>query len=89
MRQETSLFCTSLNIKITSANQGNKVFIKVFQNKMADQAGSEATQVLQFVPFSSAIEIGFWHKLTKNKLEKFKLDDSLKSLHGSFVNSKY
>ena len=56
---------------------------------MADHTGSEATQVLQFVPFSSAIEIGFWHKLTKNKLEKFKLDDSLKTLHGSFVNSKY
>ena len=51
---------------------------------MADQAA-----VLKFVPFSSAIEIGFWHKLTKNKLEKFKLDDSLKNLFGSFVNSKY
>lgn len=44
--------------------------------------------ILQFVPFSSAIEIGFWHKLTKNKLEKYKLDDSSQNLHGLFVNSK-
>jgi len=52
---------------------------------MADNNSS----ILQFVPFSSAIEIGFWHTLTKNKLEKYKLDDSIQDLYGSFVNSKY
>jgi len=44
-------------------------------------------QVLQFVPFSSAVDVGFWHKLTKNKLEQYKLDDSSKSINGSSVNN--
>ena len=45
--------------------------------------------LIQYVPFSSAVDIGFWHKLTKNKLEVYKLDDSSKFIRGIFVNSKY
>ena len=53
-------------------------------NKMAM---TEEGQILQFVPFASAIEVGFWHKLTRKKLEEFKLDDSARNIIGSYSNS--
>lgn len=43
--------------------------------------------LLKFVPFSSAIDIGFWHKLTQFKLEKYKLDEDPKDIVGTFVNN--
>lgn len=43
--------------------------------------------LLKFVPFSSAIDIGFWHKLTQHKLEKYKLDESPNEVSGTFVNN--
>ena len=46
---------------------------------------SEAS--LQFVPFLSTIEHGFWAKLADLKLNIFKLDDSKKSLSGFYSNS--
>ena len=49
-----------------------------------DEAGS----LLQFVPFSSAIDVGFWHKLTQKKLEEFKLDESARTIRGSYCNSR-
>eukprot|EP00794_Sanderia_malayensis_P006895 gene6895-7673_t len=45
------------------------------------------TSLLQFVPFSSAIEVGFWHTLTRKKLEEFKLDDSSRNISGNYVNN--
>lgn len=42
---------------------------------------------LQFVPFLSAIENGFWAKLADLKLNVLKLDDSKKVLHGFYSNS--
>ncbi|XP_057314332.1 ubiquitin-like modifier-activating enzyme ATG7 isoform X2 [Hydractinia symbiolongicarpus] len=44
-------------------------------------------KLLQYLPFASAVDIGFWHKLTKNKLEHYKLDDSAQKITGSFVNN--
>jgi len=43
--------------------------------------------VLQFVPFLSTIENGFWTKLADLKLNIFKLDDSKKPLKGFYCNS--
>ncbi|XP_065059146.1 ubiquitin-like modifier-activating enzyme ATG7 isoform X2 [Rhopilema esculentum] len=55
-------------------------------NKMAM---TEEGQILQFVPFASAIEVGFWHKLTRKKLEEFKLDDSARNIIGSYSNNGF
>ena len=52
---------------------------------MAGDGGS--SKMLQFVSFSSAIDIGFWHKLTQNKLEKYKLDETPQEISGTFVNN--
>ena len=50
---------------------------------------AESESLLQFVPFSSAIEVGFWHELTRKKLEVYKLDDSARKVKGYYVNSEY
>ena len=46
-----------------------------------------SVQALQFAPFLSTIENGFWTKLADLKLNVFKLDDSKKSLKGFYCNS--
>ncbi|KFM67470.1 Ubiquitin-like modifier-activating enzyme ATG7, partial [Stegodyphus mimosarum] len=43
-------------------------------------------KLLQFAPFSSAIETGFWYQLTKMKLEIFKLDDAPVNIRGFYSN---
>ena len=51
-------------------------------------AVSGGQNALQFVPFSSAVDAAFWHRLTQNKLEVYQLDDKPKPLQGYYVNSK-
>uniref|UniRef100_A0A3Q3J1I1 Ubiquitin-like modifier-activating enzyme ATG7 n=1 Tax=Monopterus albus TaxID=43700 RepID=A0A3Q3J1I1_MONAL len=41
---------------------------------------------LQFAPFSSALEAGFWHQLTQRKLNDYRLDESPKSIKGYYYN---
>uniref|UniRef100_A0A8C6ULC4 Ubiquitin-like modifier-activating enzyme ATG7 n=1 Tax=Neogobius melanostomus TaxID=47308 RepID=A0A8C6ULC4_9GOBI len=41
---------------------------------------------LQFAPFSSALEAGFWHQLTQKKLNDYRLDESPKSIKGFYYN---
>ena len=55
----------------------------------ASKEGESLASLLQFVPFASAIEVGFWHKLTRKKLEEFMLDDSARKIAGSYANSMY
>uniref|UniRef100_A0A4W4DX41 Ubiquitin-like modifier-activating enzyme ATG7 n=1 Tax=Electrophorus electricus TaxID=8005 RepID=A0A4W4DX41_ELEEL len=47
--------------------------------------GSAAPK-LQFAPFSSALEAGFWHQLTQKKLNDYRLDESPKSIKGYYYN---
>ncbi|KAG9483645.1 hypothetical protein GDO78_009523, partial [Eleutherodactylus coqui] len=41
---------------------------------------------LQFVPFSSALDAGFWHQLTQKKLNEYRLDESAKPIKGYYYN---
>ncbi|KAI5093462.1 ubiquitin-like modifier-activating enzyme ATG7, partial [Silurus meridionalis] len=41
---------------------------------------------LQFAPFSSALEAGFWHQLTQKKLNDYRLDESPRSIKGYYYN---
>lgn len=41
---------------------------------------------LQFAPFSSALEAGFWHQLTQKKLNDYRLDESPRSINGFYYN---
>ncbi|KAF7249689.1 Ubiquitin-like modifier-activating enzyme ATG7 [Varanus komodoensis] len=41
---------------------------------------------LQFVPFSSALDAGFWHELTQKKLNEYKLDETPKAIRGYYYN---
>ena len=43
--------------------------------------------MLQFLPFVSRLEAGFWHELGRRKLECFKLSEAQQELHGSYSNS--
>uniref|UniRef100_A0A3Q1BDX8 Ubiquitin-like modifier-activating enzyme ATG7 n=1 Tax=Amphiprion ocellaris TaxID=80972 RepID=A0A3Q1BDX8_AMPOC len=45
-----------------------------------------ATIGLQFAPFSSALEAGFWHQLTQKKLNDYRLDESPKCIKGYYYN---
>ncbi|WAR26225.1 ATG7-like protein, partial [Mya arenaria] len=47
---------------------------------------SESPKALQFAPFSSFLDGGFWHQLCHNKLNVYGLDDSPKPLHGTYFN---
>ncbi|XP_071484783.1 ubiquitin-like modifier-activating enzyme ATG7 [Diadema antillarum] len=54
---------------------------------MATKKDEETNQTqLQFAPFSSALDVGFWHKLTQKKLNEYKLDDKPKDIHGYYYN---
>ncbi|XP_059150517.1 ubiquitin-like modifier-activating enzyme ATG7 isoform X2 [Physella acuta] len=41
---------------------------------------------VQFAPFASSVDPGFWQKLTEKKLNEYGLDESQKSIHGFFTN---
>uniref|UniRef100_A0A672G4R2 Ubiquitin-like modifier-activating enzyme ATG7 n=1 Tax=Salarias fasciatus TaxID=181472 RepID=A0A672G4R2_SALFA len=43
---------------------------------------------LQFAPFSSALEAGFWHQLTQKKLNDYRLDESPKCIKGYYYNGE-
>uniref|UniRef100_A0A8C7GL65 Ubiquitin-like modifier-activating enzyme ATG7 n=1 Tax=Oncorhynchus kisutch TaxID=8019 RepID=A0A8C7GL65_ONCKI len=45
-----------------------------------------ADHKLQFAPFSSALEAGFWHQLTQKKLNDYRLDESPKNIKGYYYN---
>ncbi|XP_061744113.1 ubiquitin-like modifier-activating enzyme ATG7 [Nerophis ophidion] len=47
---------------------------------------SSADIKLQFAPFSSALEAGFWHQLTQKKLNDYRLDESPKCIKGYYCN---
>ncbi|EMP38853.1 Ubiquitin-like modifier-activating enzyme ATG7 [Chelonia mydas] len=56
-------------------------------------AGSEAHNPLepeipklQFVPFTSALDAGFWHELTQKKLNEYRLDETPKGIKGYYYN---
>lgn len=41
---------------------------------------------LQFAPFSSFLDAGFWQRLSENKLNVYGLDDSSKTINGFYFN---
>nr|QEG53818.1 autophagy 7 [Macrobrachium nipponense] len=43
--------------------------------------------ILQFAPFTSAVDAGFWHKFTQLKLDVLHLSEKPVSVVGSYVNS--
>lgn len=47
-----------------------------------------AENLLKFAPFLSALDNGFWHKLTQLKLEVYKTNDDPVALMGYYNNSK-
>ncbi|KAK7915921.1 hypothetical protein WMY93_011682 [Mugilogobius chulae] len=55
-------------------------------SEAGEAAGAKADLKLQFAPFSSALEAGFWHQLTQKKLNDYKLDESPKSIKGFYYN---
>ncbi|XP_051528296.1 LOW QUALITY PROTEIN: ubiquitin-like modifier-activating enzyme ATG7 [Myxocyprinus asiaticus] len=45
-----------------------------------------AARKLQFAPFCSALEVGFWHQLTQKKLNDYRIDESPKNIKGYYYN---
>lgn len=54
----------------------------------SEASPSTADLKLQFAPFSSALEAGFWHQLTQKKLNDFRLDESPKCIKGYYYNGE-
>ena len=44
--------------------------------------------VLQFVPFASRLGAGFWHELSRMKLERYQLSEAAVSLQGHYSNGE-
>uniref|UniRef100_A0A3B3ZLS0 Ubiquitin-like modifier-activating enzyme ATG7 n=1 Tax=Periophthalmus magnuspinnatus TaxID=409849 RepID=A0A3B3ZLS0_9GOBI len=55
-------------------------------SEAGEATGAKSDLKLQFAPFSSALEAGFWHQLTQKKLNDYKLDESPKSIKGFYYN---
>lgn len=51
--------------------------------------GGSGLSKLQFAPFSSALDAGFWHELTQRKLNEYRLDESPKVIKGYYYNGQY
>lgn len=62
----------------------------VLNAQMAAESVEKGTALpkLQFAPFSSALEAGFWHQLTQKKLNDYRLDESPRSIKGYYYNGK-
>jgi len=45
--------------------------------------------ILQFDPFVSRIDAGFWHELAQRKLEKYKLSEEKQKIQGSYGNGGF
>ncbi|KAK7078296.1 Autophagy protein 7 [Halocaridina rubra] len=45
------------------------------------------SSILQFAPFSSAVDAGFWHKFTDLKLDVLHLSEEPVAIMGNYVNS--
>ena len=50
---------------------------------------SPNTTQLQFCPFNSALDTGFWYKLSEKKLNEYGLDDKSKPLEGYYCNGEF
>nr|KAF6419927.1 autophagy related 7 [Molossus molossus] len=53
---------------------------------MAAATGDPGLFKLQFAPFSSALDVGFWHELTQKKLNEYRLDETPKDIKGYYYN---
>ncbi|KAI4827242.1 hypothetical protein KUCAC02_030652 [Chaenocephalus aceratus] len=60
--------------------------IEVMASDTSEAASSTPDLKLQFAPFSSALEAGFWHQLTQKKLNDYRLDESPKCIKGYYYN---
>jgi ubiquitin-like modifier-activating enzyme ATG7 len=43
---------------------------------------------LKYIPYSSAVDTGFWHELTRRKLDIYRLDSSNIPIVGYYSNGK-
>lgn len=60
----------------------------VMASNASEASPSTADLKLQFAPFSSALEAGFWHQLTQKKLNDYRLDESPKCIKGYYYNGE-
>lgn len=63
----------------------NSTWVGLQREKMA--AGTRE-QMLQFVPFVSRLDAGFWHELSRRKLEKYHLSEAAQYISGYYTNSE-
>lgn len=50
--------------------------------------GDPGLSKLQFAPFNSALDVGFWHELTQKKLNEYRLDETPKDIKGYYYNGR-
>ncbi|TRY85120.1 hypothetical protein DNTS_023055 [Danionella cerebrum] len=60
--------------------------LKAFVPMSGSGEKAPAAAKLQFAPFCSALEAGFWHQLTQKKLNEYRLDESPRTIKGYYYN---
>ncbi|CAO2823538.1 unnamed protein product [Amaranthus hypochondriacus] len=55
------------------------------ENQVIKKSGKEGGSILQFAPFQSLIDEGFWHRMSSLKLNQWKTDQSAVSITGFFA----
>lgn len=59
----------------------------VLMAELKKEEGAAAPK-LQFAPFCSALEAGFWHQLTQKKLNDYRLDESPRNIKAYYCNGE-
>lgn len=65
-----------------------KIYLSVSGEGGAKMATGSESKVLQFVPFHSSLDPGFWHELGKRKLEQYQLSEEPVNIFGCYTNSR-
>lgn len=74
--------------ELTGVEQARPTDEKVQTPQQSSPKPSEpGRSPLQFEPFSSAVDVGFWHTLSQNKLDVYKLDSRARPLLVAYTNS--
>lgn len=47
-----------------------------------------SAEIVQFFPFSSVVDTGFWHILSSQKLDKLKLNNEAIPIYASYRNGR-
>lgn len=76
-----------LHRELCRGNCGANLWTRwILQRELRNLEVMAAGEIIQFDPFVSRIEAGFWHELAQRKLEEYKLSEAKQAIRGCYSN---